>query len=104
MTRIVGADTAYPVTPALIAKAIEVTLGPIVFWARYFTSVRESGTVEYRHAVENPILAARGIRVLPVARQTNDVSRDRGAGFTDGVANARDLIATFGEDYLATQG
>jgi hypothetical protein len=104
MTRIVGADTAYPVTAALIAKAAEVMLGVPSFWCRYFTSVKESGTVEYRHAVENAVLAARGIRLLPIARQTNDVSRDRGAGFTDGVANARDLIATFGEDYLATQG
>jgi hypothetical protein len=74
------------------------------FWGRYFTSVRTTGIVEYRHAVENAILATRGIRMLPVARQTNNVSRDRGSGFTDGTANARDLIATFGADYLAAQG
>jgi hypothetical protein len=104
MPRIVGADTAYPVTPALVAKSTEVMGTTPSFWGRYFTSVQTTGAVEYRHAVENAILAAKGIRVLPVARQTNDVSGDRGDGFTDGAANARDLIAPFGEDYLARQG
>ena len=99
--RIVGADTAYPVTAALIAKATQVMTVAPAFWGRYFTSTQTGGTVEYRHAVENPILAAAGIRVLPIARQTNDVGGDAPTGYRDGALNASDIIATFGADLLA---
>jgi hypothetical protein len=101
MARIVGADTAYPVTQALIDKAKAVIGAAPSFWGRYFTSPQTGGTVEYRHAVENAVLAANNIRVLPIARQTNNVSGSGATGFSDGTANAADLIATFGEDYLA---
>jgi hypothetical protein len=74
------------------------------FWGRYFTSTQATGTVEYRHAVESPILAAKGIRVLPIARQTNNVSGTGATGYSDGAANGTDLVASFGEDYLAGQG
>jgi hypothetical protein len=104
MARIVGADTAYPVTNAIIDKAAAAMQAMPSFWGRYFTSRRTTGTVEYRHAVENAILAPRGIRVLPIARQTNDVSGDSATGFNDGAANADDLIATFGAEYLAAHG
>jgi hypothetical protein len=104
MARIVGADTAYPVTKALIAQATKVMGAPPSFWGRYFTSTQTTGVVEYRHAVENSVLAEQGIRVLPIARQTDNVGRDRASGYSDGVANGADLIATFGEDYLAGQG
>jgi len=104
MPRIVGADTAYPVTDALIAKATAVMGTVPSFWGRYFTSRREKGTVEYRGALEDGVLAANGIRVLPIARQTNDVGGDGATGCRDGSANGADLVATFGEDYLATQG
>jgi hypothetical protein len=104
MPRIVGADTAFPVTSALIAKATAVMEDPPAFWGRYFTSTTTPGSVEYRHALENAILASAGIRVLPIARQTNDVSGGAPLGFRDGGANAADLIATFGADYLAGLG
>jgi len=102
MTRIVGADTAYPVTNALITAATKAIGTTPSFWGRYFTSPQTSGVVEYRHATENPILEAAGIRVLPIARQTNNVSGDAPSGYRDGGLNASDLIATFGEDLLAS--
>ena len=104
MARIVGADTAYPVTEALITKAAGVLGAAPAFWGRYFTNRNTLGTVEYRHRLENPVLAAHGIRVLPIARQTNDVDGTFADGQREGMANAVDLVTTFDESYLANQG
>jgi hypothetical protein len=101
--RTVGADTAYPVTSGLIAQANKVLGSAPSFWGRYFTSPQTTGNVEYRHAVEDAVLARNDIRVLPIARQTNHVGGSTASGFADGSANALDLLATFGEDYLAAQ-
>jgi hypothetical protein len=43
------------------------------------------------------VLGAAGIRVLPIARQTNDVGGTAASGQVHGAANALDLIKTFGE-------
>jgi hypothetical protein len=50
------------------------------------------------------VLAPAGIRVLPIARQTNKVGGSRAEGVADGLANGSDVIETFGEDYLEAQG
>jgi hypothetical protein len=102
--RTVGADTAYPVTEDLIVVATRVLGAPPVFWGRYFTSQQSRGNVEYRHRLEDAVLAAHGIRVLPIARQTDDVGGSFGDGQREGMANASDVIATFGESYLVDQG
>jgi hypothetical protein len=102
--RIVGVDTSVPVTGALIASATAALGVTPAFWGRYFTSTEETGTVEYRHVTEDPVLAPANIRVLPIARQTNKVGGTLAQGVADGQANAADLLATFGEDYLASQG
>lgn len=104
MARIVGADTAFPVSNRLIEAATEAMQQTPAFWGRYFTSAATSGDVEYRHRLEDSVLAARNIRVLPVARQTNDVGGTRAQGRAEGLANGTDLLATFGEDYLAANG
>jgi hypothetical protein len=75
-----------------------------VLWGRYFTSASTTGNVEYRHLKENQPLRDRGIRVLPIARQTLHVNGSQADGRADAEANADDLITTFGPDYLATQG
>ncbi len=102
--RVVGADTAYPITEALIASATKAQAAPPAFWGRYFTRTATSGSVEYRNQLESPIFAAHAIRVLPVARQTNRVGGTAEDGLSDGRANGADLVASFGEDYLASQG
>jgi hypothetical protein len=104
MPRIVGADTAYPVTQALVQQAQGVFQLMPSFWGRYFTSPETVGNVEYRHAIENTVLAQNNIRVLPIARQTNNVGGDNPTGQSDGAANGADIIETFGEDYLVTLG
>lgn len=99
-----GADSSQPVTAALIQSATDLYGAAPVFWGRYFTSVTTAGSVEYRHAKENGPLNAAGIRLLPVARQTKHVNGTQQQGVTDGVANAKDYITTFGAAFLAARG
>jgi len=73
-------------------------------WGRYFTKPTTSGTVEYRHAQENPVLAQYAIRLLPVARQTRDVAGSAAQGASDAQGNVDDLFASFGAEYLASLG
>jgi hypothetical protein len=104
-----GADSSVLVTSQiqgknLIQLATDVFGQTPSFWGRYFTSASTSGNVEYRHLKENSILRQNGIRVLPVARQTRNVNGTQAQGSADAAANAEDLITTFGQDYLASQG
>ena len=104
-----GADSAMPVTTiidgkTLIALAQDLYGSTPVFWGRYFTSVATTGVVEYRHLKENRILFNSGIRVLPIARQTKRVDGTIADGSADATANAEDLIKTFGQGHLASEG
>jgi hypothetical protein len=104
-----GADSSSLVTTQiqgknLIQLATDLFGETPVLWGRYFTSVSTSGTVEYRHLKENQILRDNNIRVLPIARQTKHVNGSQALGSIDAEQNIEDLILTFGEDHLATQG
>ena len=104
-----GADSSVPVTSqvngvGLIDLAADFYGETPLFWGRYFTSGSTGGLVEYRHLRENQPLRERGIRVLPIARQTRNVGGTVADGSVDAQRNADDLIATFGADYLASQG
>src|SRR5262245_34681607 len=104
-----GADSSVLVTSkiqgkTLIQLATELFEEQPIFWGRYFTSVSTTGTVEYRHLKENQILRDHNIRVLPIARQTKRVGGSQALGSVDAEQNVEDLILTFGQDYLASQG
>jgi hypothetical protein len=104
-----GADSSVPVTYQIEGKSLidlATTLyGEVpVVWGRYFTSPSTGGTVEYRHSRENQPLRSRGIRVMPIARQTRHVSGDDSIGANDAKSNVEDVIITFGADYLKAQG
>ena len=104
-----GADSSVAVTTqvagtGLIDWATTLFGEAPVFWGRYFTSTGTDGTVEYRHRTENQPLRDRNIRVLPIARQTRNVGGDSAQGSADAQQNADDVLATFGADYLASQG
>jgi hypothetical protein len=103
------ADSSVPVTTqidgtSLLDLAAQLFGETPVLWGRYFTSTATTGNVEYRHLKENQPLRDRGIRVLPIARQTLNVSGSQADGSADAEANTDDLIATFGADYLVSQG
>ena len=104
-----GVDSSVPVNTeiegkSLVQLATTVFNATPVFWGRYFTSVATAGDVEYRHLKENQILRQNNIRVLPIARQTKHVNSSQAQGIADAQANVKDLITTFGQDYLAAQG
>jgi hypothetical protein len=104
-----GADSSVLVTShiggkSLVELATDLYGEPPVFWGRYFTSASTAGTVEYRHLKENNILRENGIRVLPIVRQTKRVDGDEAVGSADGIANAHDILVTFGAGYLQTLG
>ena len=104
-----GADSSVPVTfqingRSLIDLATDLFGEIPVVWGRYFTSSSTGGTVEYRHRRENEPLRNRGTRVMPIARQTKHVRRDESLGVADAKNNVKDVITTFGADYLKDQG
>lgn len=99
-----GADSSTPVTESLIQAATQLFGETPVLWGRYFTGPTTAGSVEYRHAEESPVLAAAGIRLLPVARQTTNVAGSSQQGTADAQGNVDDIFDTFGQEYLASQG
>lgn len=99
-----GADSSTPVTDALISTATQQFGQAPQFWGRYFTSPTASGSVEYHHAAESPVLARHNVRLLPVARQTTHVGGSQQQGVSDAQLNVQDFLDTFGQQYLASQG
>ena len=97
---IAGADSLSAVTSSLLQSAGAV-LGDIQFWGRYFTSPTSS---PYSPSKENKLLHDRGIRVLPLGRQTNHVNGTEDTGFADGQNNAQAVFHAFGKSYLESQG
>lgn len=98
------ADSSMPVTQAMIDNATALFGQTPAAWGRYFTSPTTKGNIEYRHAIENPILASNNIRLLPVARQTRNVGGSQAQGASDAQGNVADFLATFAQQYLASQG
>jgi hypothetical protein len=104
-----GADSSSSVTLQLQGKNL-IQLAQDLFgttpvlWGRYFASATAAGPAEYRHLKENQILRQHNIRVLPIAQQTPNVGGTRDQGRADATANVDDLFATFGKDYLSSQG
>ncbi|MGH9827434.1 MAG: hypothetical protein ACREDR_29760 [Blastocatellia bacterium] len=96
-----GADSYCEVTESLVQTATSVLGSTPLFWGRYFTSPTTSSAAEYKHSVESPILAENNIRLLPIARQTDNVGGNEQTGIDDAQNNISDLFATFTVDYLA---
>ena len=99
-----GADSSSPVTNDLVNTATQQFGQAPLFWGRYFTGPTASGSVEYHHSSESPVLAQHNIRLLPVARQTTHVGGSQQEGVSDAQLNVQDILDTFGQDYLAAQG
>ncbi len=99
-TGIPGVDTMGNVTLANIQQATKLIGSKPRFWGRYFLG-RDA---EYRGALENKILHDNGIRVVPVGRETNVINGNYAKGQEIGGIHAGDVLATFGEDYLVSQG
>ncbi|MCC3498429.1 MAG: hypothetical protein JGK24_01540 [Microcoleus sp. PH2017_29_MFU_D_A] len=101
-----GADSAINVNSDLIVGGATRLLGGAkpAYWGRYFSGTDFSGFGEYKRREENNILRRNNIRVLPIGRFTTRVGFGEREGDIDGTDQALDFLATFGEDYLQSQG
>ncbi|HEX4952423.1 MAG TPA: hypothetical protein VF017_03375 [Thermoanaerobaculia bacterium] len=99
-----GADSSQPVTMQVVEAATQLFGRTPVLWGRYFTSATTSGTVEYHHATESSVLAQYGIRLLPIARQTENVGGSKDQGVADAQGNVVDVVDSFGASYLSSLG
>lgn len=102
LTGIAGADTLVNVESTMIQEAAKLMGASPRFWGRYFQG--NPGEGEYLHKLENKPLHDAGIRVLPISRQTNKVGGTRQDGAELGTSHAKDVLDTFDENYLASQG
>lgn len=99
-----GADSFSQVTPALVQAATQIFGQTPKFWGRYFKNTTAKSPPEYRHKAEDAVLAAAGIKLLPIAQQTGHVGGDEPLGAADAQANATDFLATFPQELLVAQG
>src|ERR1700730_6602487 len=76
----VGSDTSTVVTQKLIALATVQLGSKPLFWGRYFKAPGDQNPIRYQAHLEGPILNSNGIRVLPIAQQTNNVALDQPTG------------------------
>lgn len=103
-TGLPGADSSDPVSTSLIASATALYGTTPAFWGRYFSTADATSTIEYHAAAENAVLAASGIRLLPIARQTPNVGGTEAQGETDALANLGALLGAFDAPTLAQLG
>ena len=99
---ILGADTLVPVTGnivEMVRRRFETTPH---FWGRYFK--RPAFAHDYQPALENPVFHANGIRLLPIARQTNRVAGTATDGAEDAVLNVDAFTDSLGVDHLRKIG
>ena len=89
------------VTQELIALAtVQLGTKPL-FWGRYVKGPGDQNPVRYQAQLEGLILNSNGIRVLPIAQQTNNVAVDQSTGHRDGLRNGAAIISSFGQIYLS---
>jgi len=104
-----GADSTPRVTHTIdghniIDSASELFGEKPLFWGRYFKAIHHPSDYEYVGREESPILHERGIKLLPLAQQTNFVGGSEERGASDAQLNTRDLIASLNVETFAAQG
>jgi hypothetical protein len=105
-TNILGIDTLFPSGPATLANATSPSfLGQSpAFWGRYFYApgqIDSSGKKDTHYsAAENGFLRSNGIRLLPLARQTDNVGGDQTKGAADAKNNVDAILESIPAGYL----
>jgi hypothetical protein len=103
---VLGVDSLVPSDAALLANSQSgAYLGRAPqFWGRYFYAPGQINTAGHRDnhysAAENSVLRSRGIRLLPIARQTSHVNQaDRAQ--QDARLNVQAIFEVFSAQYLS---
>src|SRR5437764_14133929 len=104
---LLGADTLVPVSHDVggtnVVEVVRQRFGAMpLMWGRYFK--RPDFAEDYQPAVENAVLAANNVRLLPIARQTARVAGTASDGAADAVLNADAFTKALGVDYLGAIG
>jgi hypothetical protein len=99
----VGIDQSMPASAACLSVATTQIGQAPVFWGRYFKGPGNPDPAQYQAGQESSFLKSNNIKVLPIARQTPNVSStDQNLGKSDGQQNAAAIIASFGASALAS--
>ncbi len=93
-------DSIDPVN-AIISDVLQYLGQAPTAWGRYFTT---TGSAEFRHRTEGPILHQHNIKLLPIARHTNHVGGSKALGIQDAQQGVGDLLATYHPDEWTAQG
>ncbi len=97
-----GIDQSTTASEASLAFAKSKLGQPPAFWGRYFKTTGNTDPAQYQSGRESSFFSTHQIRVLPIARQTQNVSEaDRDLGFDDGQDNAAAVIGSFGASHLS---
>ena len=104
-----GADSSAEVTSlsgghTLLQLATSLYGRAPAFWGRYFKGPGNQGGAHYHPGHESSVLAAQNVRVLPIARQTSNVSGSSATGGLDAQNNVQATFSSFTWEYLAQQG
>ncbi|WP_095089001.1 hypothetical protein [Mesorhizobium sophorae] len=98
---VVGIDQADIASPPALRIGTKMLGKSPTFWGRFFKGPGNTSPIQYQPTVENTFFSQRGIRVLPIARQTNNVGRSERLGYVDGQRNGAAVLAAFGANHLA---
>ena len=102
MADCVGIDQARTASASCLQIATQKLRQAPVFWGRYFKALGDTSPIQYQANLESAFFNSHNIRVLPVGRQTANVSQpDSDLGRQDGDDNAAAIIASFGADHLS---
>src|SRR5216683_4813914 len=103
MADCVGIDQATTASASCLHVATQKLAQPPVFWGRYFKAPGDTSPIQYQASLESKFFNSNKIKILPVGRQTDNVSKpDSNLGRHDGDNNAAAIIASFGAAHLAT--
>ena len=102
MADCVGVDQARIASASCLQVATQKLGQAPAFWGRYFKDPGNTDSIQYQAGLESEFLNSKNIKVLPVGRQTDNVSQpDTALGRQDGGNNAAAIIASFGAATLA---
>ena len=88
----------------LLQAAIKLMGETPVFWGSYFKGPHNSSHEQYQPALENETLNSNSIKLLPLARQTDQVHGSEAQGQQAARNNVEALFAAFSVHELASQG
>ncbi len=98
---VVGIDQADIASLSCLRHASRLLGQHPAFLGRYFKGPGNTSRIQYQARAENSFFYSNYIRVLPIARQTNEVSGTEREGFMAGQRNAAAILAAFGAMHLS---